>query len=81
MIEILIDEYKNSESDPSLGALEKVAAGMAGASAIQYGKALTRREMEELFDTLFACNSPNYSPSGKPVINIIPIEDIEKKFK
>jgi DNA mismatch repair protein MutL len=81
MLEILLQDYKNSQADPSAGAKEKVAASMACASAIQYGKVLTQGEMEDLFDTLFACQSPNYSPRGKPVISILTLEDIDKRFK
>jgi DNA mismatch repair protein MutL len=54
---------------------------MAGASAIPYGKILDQSEMENLFDILFACSAPNYSPKGKPVIMIITLEDLDKKFK
>jgi len=81
MLEILLEDYKITQADPATGAKEKVAAAMAGASAIPYGKVLNHKEMEDLFDTLFACKSPNYSPKGKPVINIIPLEEIDKKFK
>jgi len=80
-LEILLEAYKNTQSDPSKDAMEKVASGMATASAIQYGKALTHGEMEELFDTLFSCKSPNYSAKGKPVINILTMEELEKRFK
>jgi len=81
MLEILLEDYKNTQAEPSASAKEKVAAGMACASAIQYGKVLSQGEMEDLFDTLFACQSPNYSPKGKPVISIITLEDIDKRFK
>ncbi len=81
MLEILIEEYKSTRTDPSAGAKEKLAAAMAGASAIPYGKVLVQSEMENLFDSLFACSAPNYSPKGKPVINIITLEDLDKKFK
>jgi DNA mismatch repair protein MutL len=81
MLEILLEEYKNTQADPSTSAKEKVAAGLASASAIQYGKALSQGEMEDLFDTLFACQAPNYSPKGKPVISIITLEEIDKRFK
>ncbi len=81
MMEILLEDYKNSMTDPSAGAREKVAASMAAASAIQYGKILSQDEMEVLFDSLFACSAPNYSPRGKPVISILTIEDIDKRFK
>jgi DNA mismatch repair protein MutL len=81
MLEILLEDYKNTESEPSVGAKEKVAAGMAAATAIQYGKVLSQGEMEDLFDTLFACQAPNYSPKGKPVISIFTLEEIDKRFK
>jgi DNA mismatch repair protein MutL len=81
MLEILLEDYKNSQADPSAGAKEKVAASMACASAIQYGKVLSNGEMEDLFDALFACQAPNYSPKGKPVICIITLEEIDKRFK
>jgi DNA mismatch repair protein MutL len=81
MLDILIEDYKNTQADPSTGAKEKVAAAMACATAIQYGKSLSHEEMENLFDILFACKAPNYSPKGKPVITIITLEEIDKRFK
>jgi DNA mismatch repair protein MutL len=81
MLEILFEDYKNTQAEPTASAKEKVAAGMAGATAIQYGKVLSQGEMEDLFDTLFACHSPNYSPKGKPVISIITLDEIDKRFK
>jgi DNA mismatch repair protein MutL len=81
MLEILLQDYKNTQAEPSASAKEKIAAGMACASAIQYGKVLSQGEMEDLFDTLFACQAPNYSPKGKPVISIITLEEIDKRFK
>jgi DNA mismatch repair protein MutL len=81
MLEILLEEYKRTQTDPSTGAREKIASAMAGASAIPYGKVLLKNEMEDLFDTLFACNAPNYSPKGKPVINILTLDEIDKRLK
>ena len=81
IIEILLEEYKRTQSDPATGVKEKVAAAMAGASAIPYGKILVKNEMEDIFDSLFACKAPNYSPKGKPVINILTLEEIDKRFR
>ncbi|MFZ2340554.1 MAG: DNA mismatch repair endonuclease MutL [Bacteroidales bacterium] len=81
MIEILLEEFKSTRSDPSAGAREKVASAMAGASAIPYGKPLMKSEMEDLFDALFMCKSPNYSPKGKPVINILTLDEIDRRLK
>jgi DNA mismatch repair protein MutL len=80
MLEILLEDFKSTEGSPVENSREKVASAMAAASAIQYGKTLGQDEMEKLFDGLFACQSPNYSPKGKPVITILTLEDIDKKF-
>lgn len=81
MLKMVLEVYKNTEADPATGTKEKVASAMARASAIPYGKVLSQSEMEDLFDSLFACSAPNYSPSGKPVINIITLEELDKRFK
>ncbi len=80
LLEILIEDYKNTESSPLTNDREKVASAMAGASAIQYGKILNQDEMEQLINSLFACKSPNYNSKGKPVITILTLDDIDKKF-
>jgi DNA mismatch repair protein MutL len=81
MLEILLEDYKNTQEDPTKGAKDKVAAAMASASAIPYGKTLSQHEMEDLFDTLFACHAPNYTSKGKPVISIVLLDEIDKRFK
>jgi DNA mismatch repair protein MutL len=80
-LEILIEEYKTTLKDPSAGAREKLASAMASASAVPYGRVLDHSEMENLFDNLFACSAPNYSSTGKQIINIITLEELDKKFK
>jgi len=81
MLGILLEEYKTTESEPSSGIREKVAAAMASASAISYGRILQKGEMEDLFDALFSCKSPNYSPKGKAVISILTLEEIDKRLR
>lgn len=80
MLMTVISEYKITMGDPSAGARERIALSMAKASAIPYGLALTQTEMEELFDMLFACSLPNYSPTGRAVMNIITLEELDNRF-
>jgi DNA mismatch repair protein MutL len=80
MLEILLENFKTTRSDLSTGEKEKVAAAMAVASAMPNGKVLSQGEMEALFDSLFACTEPNYSPKGKSIISIIKLEEIDKRF-
>ena len=77
----IIAEYRDKKIIPGDGKKEMISAAMARAAAIPYGKALNQSEMENLFDTLFACSAPNYSPSGKPVISIFTSDELDKRFK
>ena len=81
LLKTLLDSFKSLQSDPSADLREKVAIAMAQTAAIPYGKTLTKEEMEQLIDTLFACKLPNYSPSGKPVVSIMTTEELDKRFK
>jgi len=81
LLRSLIDHYKISENDPSAKNREKIAAAMAVAAAIPYGKTLSGKEMRDLTDRLFGCSEPAYTPSGKPVFYILPGNDLEKQFE
>ena len=60
---------------------ESIAASLASQMAIGYGRTLSQDEMADLNARLFACNMPNYTPSGRPVLAIISSDDIDKLFK
>jgi DNA mismatch repair protein MutL len=81
MIENLLSEYKSAGSSFRESPQEKIARSLAGSSAINYGKSLSREEMQEIIDKLFACEMPNFSPDGKAVITIISDDEIGKKFR
>ena len=76
MIAAFMNETLDVESDRK----ERIAREMAQTSAIPYGKTLTHEEMQDLVDHLFACKTPNFSPSGKNIISILNLDDIDKKF-
>ncbi|WP_372949710.1 DNA mismatch repair endonuclease MutL [Mariniphaga sp.] len=80
IIEKLLEEYKNSPVNAKAKAKVQVAISLAKASALDYGTELKQEEIDHLIDNLFACATPNYSPEGKKVLTIIPLEDIEKSF-
>jgi len=81
IVEIFLEDFKSTEKDIETGVKEKIARSMARASAISYGKQLSVDEMSELVDSLFACKSPNYSPTGKTVVYLMPVEELEKRFR
>lgn len=80
LIESILEEYRNTKEDIKKSTKEKVVRCLAKSSAIGYGVALTIAEMQVLVDQLFACENPNYSPSGKKIISIMSLEEMEKKL-
>jgi DNA mismatch repair protein MutL len=80
IVEKLLEEYKNSPVNAKAKVKEQVAISLAKASALNYGTELKQEEIDHLIDNLFACTTPNYSPEGKKVLTIIPLEEIEKSF-
>ncbi len=81
IIEILLEEFKNSPVNLKDKAREAVAISLAQASAIPYGQNLKPDEINELIDNLFACQTPNFSPTGKKILSIMPLDDFEKLLK
>ena len=81
LLEMLIEEYKETRQKIKGSATMTLAAALARAGAIEYGKAMQYREMQRLVDELFACENPNYSPGGKKIITILPLEEIDMLFK
>ncbi|MDR2848172.1 MAG: DNA mismatch repair endonuclease MutL [Bacteroidales bacterium] len=78
MFRKLLDDY--TEDDMFESRCEKLAALLAQESAIAYNERLTNEEMTHLAEQLFVCPTPNYSPTGKPIIHTINMEDIERMF-
>lgn len=57
-----------------------LALSMARNTAIVYGQVLTNEEMERVVNELFACSNANYTPDGRPILSILPQQDIERFF-
>ena len=81
IVERLLEEYKNSPVDARKKAKEQIATSLAKASSLDYGADLKQEEIDQLIDQLFACATPNFTPDGKKVLTIIPINEIEKGFQ
>ncbi|CCZ07770.1 dNA mismatch repair protein MutL [Odoribacter sp. CAG:788] len=77
----LIEHYKNTEGDIKQKMKEHVALSLAKAAAIPYNTTLSREEMSDMLDNLFACQHHNYTPDGKTIIYILNSEDVNTWFK
>ncbi|HOZ30875.1 MAG TPA: DNA mismatch repair endonuclease MutL [Bacteroidales bacterium] len=59
---------------------EKIALSLAKTAAFKIGKVLKEEEMQDLFYKLMSCSNHNYTIEGKKVMEIINIDEIEKKL-
>ena len=80
LFEHLIEGFKNSQQELKLDKRDALARSMAKNSAIKGGTVLGQQEMNTLIEELFACKTPNFSISGKPVIQTITLGEIAQKF-
>lgn len=81
IVEKMLEEFKNSPVNTRNILREQLAVLLSRASAMNYRAELTPEEMDRLVDQLFACQSPNFTADGKPVLTIVPVEEIDKFFK
>ncbi len=65
-IELLIEQFKHFSSDIKFSRREKLVRCMARQQAIKAGQQLSQQEMLVLAEELFACSSPNVTPTGSP---------------
>lgn len=65
-IELLIEQFKHFSADIKFSKREKLVRCMARQQAIKAGQSLSQKEMLVLIDELFACSTPNVTPTGAP---------------
>jgi DNA mismatch repair protein MutL len=80
-IEQMIEQYKTLQGLNDNEPAERIARAAARTSAIHYGTPLKDQEIQELIDQLFACENPNHTPSGKPIVKILDLEELDSYFK
>ncbi len=76
-----IDDTQNAAATLRTMTLERVAAAIAAGAALPYGRSLSPDEMEHLVSQLLALPAPNYTPTGKLIISIIPFDQITRLFQ
>ena len=80
LFEGLLEQYKNFKSELSLDKKENLARSLAKRSSLKKGQKLDPQEMETLVGQLFACQNPNYSPSGNKTFVKLDLPSIHAFF-
>lgn len=81
LVERVIESFQHRPVDLMDEIKAQLALVLAQSSAVTYGVPLKQEEMSSLFNQLFACNAPAFSPSGKRIIAIIELSEIENLLK
>ncbi len=80
MLEKLLEGFKNNQSALKLDKHDNLARTLAKNAAVNPGTKFSLEEMNQLTDQLFACQMPNVSLAGKPVIITYTLEELFQKF-
>jgi DNA mismatch repair protein MutL len=80
MIHQIIDSVDNGGKPIKRRILEHLALSVARSAAIPAGRQLMQEEMDHMVADLLRLPDPNYTPDGKTIITVIPMEQITKMF-
>ena len=80
MVNQIIDSVDNGGKPVKRRILEHLALSVARSAAIPAGRQLMQEEMDHLVADLLRLPEPNYTPDGKTIITVIPMEQINKLF-
>jgi DNA mismatch repair protein MutL len=81
LIESLLDDFKKSQSGMRMNKRHQLALSMARKASIKAGDPLSEREMKNLIDQLFACETPYFAPDGRHTVITFELSDLEKLFE
>ena len=80
VIKDIIDNYLSHQKEYS-SMQENLAASYSCHGAVKAGDALTKEEMRELVNRLFATKHPYYCPHGRPIIVQLSLNELDKRFE
>jgi len=76
-LEKIIEDYKKQSTELGKDKAIRLAKAMATRFSIRPGESLTKEEMADLFDRLFACQFPEQAPDGTKIVAIVTNETLE----
>lgn len=80
LIDGLLEQYKLQSKVEKIERRDQLARSLALQMAIKSGKPLNTKEMAVLIDELFACEQPNYTPTGEKTFITFTLEELAQAF-
>lgn len=81
VFESLIEQFVYNQEDTRNEKQERIAKTMAKRLAITKGSRIEKEAARQLINSLFACQNPNYSPTGEATFVILDLGRIAGFFK
>lgn len=81
VMEGIIENYQKNKLELKDDTRMNVLRAMAKRLSIKHGKHLSEEEMAALANSLFACEMPQHTPAGKPVLQIVTNDELSARFK
>ena len=76
LIEGIVDNYKSNMLELNLDKKNNLARSLAKNMSIKKGRKLHQMEMKSMIESLFACQIPDVSIDGRPIIRIVPLDQL-----
>ena len=80
LFEDLIEQFKMNQSEITLNKSENLARSMAKRTAVKISEKLSEEEISKIFDLLFACKQPNYTPGGQSTFVVLSVDKMISLF-
>ena len=80
LIEALNESHDGPSATPAAEYREKIALAMV--KNIKYDRQnITREEAQTVIESILGCKNNSYTPSGRPIMKIIPAEELSEMLK
>lgn len=81
LIEAVLENFKKNKDDLVQDKKINFARSLSRQQAVRAGKKLSKEEMNNLIDELFACDVPEMGPDGKKTYITLSFDELSRRFK
>lgn len=77
----IVDDASDMTTNSKEQLMQSASLTLARRAAIPVGQHLSQEEMRNLASSLFQTTNPNFTPDGKPILTVLPHDNITAKFR
>lgn len=80
LLDELLEQFKTNKQGVKINRKESIARTLAKTCARKRNPSPSPEELLALIEQLFLCETPMYSPAGRPIASLMTLEDLAAKF-